>query len=82
MTQQIAPNNQYEASHFIEVYSNGFTTNQQEAVNNPNWRCVNVLGVGQLKHNLAVTIKTEKLYTVCLFKIRPNKLPTKHNFNK
>ena len=80
MTQRIAPNNNLPATHFIEVYSNGITNNQQDHLKNPTWQCVNILEMEELGHEISGTLKTKHLYTVCLFRIRENQLPTLHKF--
>ena len=77
---RIAPNNTLPATHFIEVYSNGITTNQEDGLKNPTWKCVNIIEMGELGYEISRTLKTRNLYTVCLFRIRENKLPTLHNF--
>lgn len=82
MTQRIAPNNQLPATHFIEVWTDGETTNQQniiemedDAIETPNL-------IALLSTNLHQTAVTPSLYTIAIFRIRENKLTTKHKFNK
>lgn len=78
---RIAPNNQLPATHFIEVYSDGCTTNMQDRISLSYHKPYSPFDMEYLDRNLRKT-KQVNLYTVCLFRIRENKLPTKHNFNK
>ena len=70
MTQRIAPNNQYPATHFIEVFVSGKPLD---------W--YNVRDIEVLDDDLSVTGHTScPLHTIAIFRIRENKLPTKHKF--
>lgn len=85
MTQRIAPNNQLPATHFIEVYKSTVfgTTNQQDAVKNPSWiNLVEIFKIDELDFELRRTKSLGYVVTTAIFRIRENKLPTKHNFNK
>ena len=70
--QRIAPNNQLPATHFIEVWSGnyGMANITDEPCN-----------IGILDFSLSVTESLSNI-TIAIFRIRENKLPTKHNFNK
>lgn len=76
---RIAPNNQFPATHFIEVWSDGTTNNQQDRFYKKDFSTCNVFELFWLPENLQRTVRNN-LYTVCLFRIRENKLPTKHKF--
>lgn len=67
---RIAPNNNLPATHFIEVWSNLFRTHQDDEPYQMN----------VLQNSLA--LNDNELSTIAIFKIRENKLPTLHNFNK
>ena len=70
MTQRIAPNNQLPATHFIEVFVSGKPLD---------W--YNVRYIEVLDDDLSVTEHTScPLHTIAIFRIRENKLPTKHKF--
>ena len=79
MTQRIAPNNQLPATHFIEMYSDGGFTNQQKDLMY-NKFSVEVLPINILSDDLKYTEKHPIIYTIAIFRIRENKLPTKHKF--
>lgn len=84
MTKRIAPNNNIPATHFIEVWKGKSygTTNQQDGINNPLWNYVEVHRVDNLCYELARTVSLGYIETIAIFRIRENKLPTLHNFNK
>ena len=71
MTQQIAPNNQYEASHFIEVWRGLFRKTHNG-------------DISEIEDIDSYLESTQLLgyRTIAVFKIRCNIVPTKHNFNK
>lgn len=66
--QRIAPNNQLPATHFIEVYVSGKPLD---------WYHVRYIEL--LPDDLESTLHTS-LYTIAIFRIRENKLSTKHKF--
>lgn len=66
---RIAPNNQFPATHFIEVYKD------HEGV----WqKCT--LDIQRLNSEIANTEMQPYGEVLFLFRIRENKLPTKHKF--
>jgi galactose-1-phosphate uridylyltransferase len=72
MTQRIAPNNQYPPTQFLEVWkSKGGTLMQHNAKTD----------IKFLETTIGVT-SAHGHKTIVVFKIRPNVLRTKHNFNK
>jgi hypothetical protein len=79
---RIAPNNQLPATHFIEVYKGESfgTTNQQDFINNPTWNCVEIYEIDKIDYELNKTISLGYIKTIAIFRIRENKLPTKHKF--
>lgn len=70
MTQRIAPNNQLPATQFIEVWE---TPERTEQDGSPHEMWV-------LSYSLA--LNDDYMQTIAIFRIRENKLPTKHNFSK
>lgn len=76
MTQRIAPNNSLPATHFIEVW--GDSLNKIKFIfDNPMIEKIDLL-----QEELQYTSECLGLYTIAIFRIRENKLPTIHNFNK
>lgn len=68
MTQRIAPNNNLPATHFIEVWKG-----RSGSVYIADFK-----DIYMLKHSLLASSKQKG--TVCIFRIRKNKLPTLHKF--
>lgn len=68
MIQRIAPNNQFPATHFIEVWKGKYKTHTewQEPIWFFNYKVKATLEIGGK--------------TIAIFRIRENKLPTKHKF--
>jgi len=65
---RIAPNNQLPATHFIEVYCASYET-----------ECNDLKSIDYLQNDLKLTIAFG-FTTIAIFRIRENKLPTKHKF--
>jgi len=68
---RIAPNNQLPATHFIEVWKGG-----TQKIHNSSMEEIKYLS------NCLHATKVLCYKTIAIFRIRENKLPTKHNFNK
>lgn len=67
--QRIAPNNQLPATHFVEMYNDGYEWNYSyKPVPIKNI----IIGIG-ISNMLGFK-------TIAIFRIRENKLPTKHKF--
>jgi hypothetical protein len=65
---RIAPNNQLPATHFIEVYCASHETEDND-----------LKSIDFLQNDLKLTIAFG-FTTIAIFRIRENKLPTKHKF--
>lgn len=74
MEQRIAPNNQLPAAHFIEVWKAKKDTVHEEL--SPR-KCIFIEDIDMV---LEHTELKENLHTYAIFRIRENKLPTKHKF--
>lgn len=71
MTQRIAPNNQLPATHFVEVWKY-YVSKEFDMTYKP-------YPIEELIHHLEDTIHYRHK-TIAIFRIRENKLPTKHKF--
>ena len=65
---RIAPNNQFPATHFVEVWKGKYRTHTKRP--KPIWYFNS-----KVKATLEIGGKT-----IAIFRIRENKLPTKHKF--
>lgn len=71
MAQRIAPNNTLPATHFIEVSKDDIGL----------WyKCL--LPIERLDYEIKYSEMDLNTKVIGIFRIRENKLPTKHNFNK
>lgn len=76
MTQQIAPNNNIPATHFIEVWH---TPTAKKFQNSNESDCKEM---DEFDYEITRSYQSPLITTIAIFRIRENKLPTKHNFNK
>lgn len=72
--QRIAPNNNLPATHFIEV----FHSPKKRRFQKSNIEDCKI--ISHLQYELNRTVITSCLYTIAIFRIRENKLPTLHKF--
>ncbi|HJV19311.1 MAG TPA: hypothetical protein VJ552_05480 [Sediminibacterium sp.] len=77
--QRIAPNNALPATHFIEVFKGKRETNQEYVKYWSDTYRLLCNEIRSLDQSLAKS-NEYKYKTIAIFRIRENKLPTKHKF--